>query len=83
MAAGEAAEQERLMQHSGAVPFGEGVEDIAISDIQAELGRKLEKDKQDETNRQQPGKAPRVSRPELSCSRPKQPGTRPLRRYLV
>jgi hypothetical protein len=49
------------MQHRGAVPLGEGVEDVAIPDIQAELGRKLEKDKQDETNRQQPGKAPRVA----------------------
>ena len=49
------------MQHRGAVPLGEGVKDVAIPDIQAELGRKLEKDKQDETNRQQPGKTPRVS----------------------
>ena len=58
---GERHEQQRLMQHRGAVPFGEGVEDVAIPDVQAELGRKLEKDKQDEANRQQPGEAPRVS----------------------
>src|ERR1019366_1903620 len=67
----ERHEQQRLMQHRCAVLLLEGIENVAVPDVQAELGRKLEKNKQDVADRQQPGKTPRGSYPELPCGRPK------------
>src|ERR1019366_3331092 len=55
----ERHEQQRLMQHRCAVLLLEGIEDVAVPDVQAELGRKLEKNKEDVADRQQPGKTPR------------------------
>ena len=71
------------MQHRGAVPLRQGIEYVSVPDIQTELGRKLQKNKQNETNGQWPGKTPRALCPELLCGGPEAPRECAPRWYFV